>query len=240
MQMLETTIRTTESQYRRIPRVVEQGGYVKIPEWLFYYLGPNSLILLREIRRTLKTVGRYRYSDITNRQLSDRCGLSISYVDLLMRRLAGRGYFRRSCHYEGTNMRRRKIYFSSLRALMSQRTRNRSFRAMLAERAFGKCKRIEWVRINAAEWLDWIPAPNRISDPYCLKVFGVLIGQHLRGSKDIALSNRQIALMCKMDREKVGNCIMVLEEHGFISVVQVNRRRRSIRFTEVEMAGLVA
>jgi len=213
---------------------------VKVPEWLFYYLGPNSLSLIREIRKTLKTVGRYRYSDITNRQLSERCGLSISYVDRLMNRLADRGYLKRRFHYESKTVRRRKIYFSSLKALMSKRTNGVSFREMLEQRAFRKCKRVEWARINASDWLEWIPAPNLIKDPYCLKVFGVLIGQYLRGTVDISLSNRQLALICKMDREKVAECIEALEDQGFITVEAANLRRRIIRFSEMEMAGLVA
>lgn len=239
MQLL-ATIRTIDPPRRTIPLAISHGGYVKVPEWLFYYLGPNSLSLIREIRKTLKTVGRYRYSDITNRQLSERCGLSISYVDRLMNRLADRGYLKRRFHYESKTVRRRKIYSSSLKALMSKRTNGVSFREMLEQRAFRKCKRIEWARINASDWLEWIPAPNLIKDPYCLKVFGVLIGQYLRGTVDILLSNRQLALICKMDREKVAESIEALEVHGLITVEAANLRRRTIRFSEMEMAGLVA
>jgi len=241
MQLLKTTIKTIDAEgHRRIPRVVAQGGYVKVPEWLFYYLGPNSLNLVREIRKTLKTVGKYRYSDITNHQLAERCGLSISYVDLLMRRLADRGYLKRRFHHESKTVRRRKVYFSSLRSLMAQRTKGLSFHEMLGQRAFGKCKRVEWSRINSEDWLAWIPAPNIITDPYCLKVFGILIGQYLRGTKDILLSNRQLALICKMDRGKVAECIGTLEVQGIINVTISNKRRRSIRFSEIEMADLVA
>lgn len=236
---LLTTTRTTDSR-KTIPPVVAQGGYVKVPEWLFYYLGPNSLSIVREIRKTLKTVGRYRYSDITNRQLSERCGLSVSYVDRLVKKLADRGYLKRRWRYESRTLRRRKIYFSSLRSLMSKRTNGVSFREMLERRAFRKSKRVEWSRINTSDWLEWIPAPNLIRDPYCLKVFGVLIGQHLRGTSDIGLSNRQLAMICKMDREKVAECIEALEDQGFITVEAVNLRRRTIRFGEMEMAGLVA
>lgn len=239
MQLITTT-RTTDASRRKIPWIVSQSGYVKVPEWLFYYLGPNSLILLREIRRTLKTVGKYRYSDITNRQLAERCGLSISYVDLLMRRLADRGYLKRRFYYESQAVRRRKIYFSPLRALMVRRTKGVSFHEMLEQRAFQKCKRIEWARINTSDWLAWIPAPNRIRDPYCLKVFGVLIGQYLRGTFDIKLSNRQLALICKMDREKVAECMEALADQGFITVEVASLRHRTIRFNEMGMAGLVA
>ncbi len=239
MKLMTTTTKTTEAR-RSIPCSVIQGGYVKMPEWLFYYLAPNSLNIMRVVFRTLKTVGSYRYSDLTNRQLSERCGLSVTHVDRLVQKLEAKGYMKRRTRYEAPEIKRRKIYFSRLNMLMHRKTKGRSFREMLAKRAFKDCKRIEWARVNTSEWLQWIPAPNRITDPYCLKVYGVLIGQHLRGKHEIALSCRQIALICQMDRGKVSECICALEAQRILTVETTSKRRRIIRFVDLEMAGLCA
>lgn len=241
MQLMKTTKKTTDLvPQASVPSSVIQGGYIKMPEWLFYYLAPNSLNIVRTIFRMLKVVGRYRYCDLTNCQLADRCDLSVAHVDRLVSRLESKGYIRRRIHYETNTVKRRKIYFSRLGKLMIKKTKGRSFREMLAMRAFRDCKRVEWSRINTSDWLPWIPIPNRITDPYCLKVFGVLIGQHLRGRPQITLSVRQIALICQMDRGKVSECIDVLETQGVITVEGINKRCRIIMFIDLEMAGLCA
>jgi len=213
---------------RKLPDSIVGHGYLKMPEWLIYYLKPNSLNVLRAIMKTRKYEDRIPYSDITNNQLAEVCGISLSYVQQIVKRLAERRYIRKWMYYETHEKRRRKIYIKNMRKMMMEKTGGKPFWEFLETKRFNESKRIEWKKINSSNWIEWIPMPHSISDPYEMKVIGVLLGQYLRGSDEIRLSNRQIALMCKIDRETVAECIQNLQENKFIFVKEVNKRNRMI------------
>lgn len=214
---------------RKLPNSIVKHGYLKMPEWLIYYLKPNSLSVLRTIMRTRKYEDRIPYSDITNNQLAEVCGISLSYVNQIIRRLAERNYIRRWRYFETHDKSRRKIYIKNMRKMMFEKTGGKPFWEFLETKRFNKEKRIEWKKINCSNWIEWIPMPNTVTDAYELKVIGVLLGQYLRGSDEIRLSNRQIALMCKIDRETVAECIQNLQENKYIFVKEVNKRNRMIQ-----------
>lgn len=214
---------------RKLPNSIVEHGYLKIPEWLIYYLKPNSLSVLRMIMKSRKLDGRTLYSDITNSQLAEACGISLSYVNKIIIRLSERKYIRRWKYFESNDKSRRKIYIKNLKSLMHQKTEGKSFIEFLESNRFQNQKRVEWKNINCSNWIGWIPMPNEISNAYEMKVIGVLLGQFLRGSEEIRLSNRQIGLMCKIDRETVAVCINNLQGRRLISVHKPNNRSRIIK-----------
>lgn len=214
---------------RKLPNSIVEHGYLKVPEWLIYYLKPNSLSVLRTIMGSRKFDGRTPYSDITNSQLAEVCGISLSYVNQIIKRLSERKYIRRWKYFESHEKSRRKIYIKNLKSIMHQRTEGKSFREFLESKRFQNQKRVEWEKIKCSNWIGWIPMPNEITNAYEMKVIGVLLGQFLRGSEEIRLSNRQIGLMCKIDRETVTMCINHLREKKLISVHKLNKRSRIIK-----------
>lgn len=211
-----------------IPSSITLHGYCKLPEWLIYYLKPNSLLIIREIKKTLKRSERVMFSDITNEQLAERCGLSTRYISQLIQKLVDSGYIKRRTVSVSKTKRRRKIYFCNLRKKKDNKLRGRSYYEVLITKCFTKCKRIEENKIATDNWLDWIPIPHGLKNGYELKVFGVLIGQNMRGMNEIKLSDRQIASMMKIDRTTVANVLASLGKKEFIKISKNNKRSRII------------
>jgi len=195
-----------------------------------YFLSPQSLIVMKEIRRTMKRQGRRAYSDITNKQLADRCGVSEQTINTTMNRLEGKSYIQRWTYHETETVKRRRLYLRNMKMKRDGKLKNRSFREVLKEEFFPSAARVEWSRIATSDWLSWIPIPNTIKNGKDLKVYSILIGQHLRGKRKIKLSDRQIAAISRMDRDVVAASMERLAESGFILVTKNNRRDRTIEF----------
>jgi DNA-binding MarR family transcriptional regulator len=215
---------------KEIPYSVTRNGYLKLPEWLIYYLNPKSLIVIREIKRTLKPENPRSYSDITNIQLADRCNMSIGVIKKVLDRLDGKSYIQRWSYPVSATKKRRKIYFRNMRKKMIEKTKGHSFHEVLKTKCFADSQRVEWKRIATDDWLSWIPIPHGIHDGYEMKIYGILIGQHLRGREKINISDRQLSTIAKMDRDKVAQVLLSLEAAAYIDIQVENRRSRTVKF----------
>jgi len=223
---MNLTTKTTNT----IPPSVTRKGYLKLPEWMAYFLSPQSLIIVREISRTLKRNQKRPYSDITNLQLANRCGMSVQTVNRILVRLDQAAYIQRWPYQATDERKRRKIYFKNMRVKREQKLHGRSFLEVLNAKCFKDSKRIEWSRMATDDWLEWIPIPHDIGNSKDLKVYSVLVGQHMRGRTVIRLSDRQISAITNMDREVVADSIGHLANDGYIVVKSENRRSRNIEF----------
>jgi hypothetical protein len=210
-----------------IPPSVIKNGFCKLPEWLCYYLTPNSLIVIREIKRTLKG-GKYPYSDITNKQLAYRCNMCEKSINAILDKLVTNKYLRKYAYFCIGNKKRRKVYFGKLSEKRKQKCKGKSFKEKLIY-CFRNNKRVEWSRLQTDDWLPWIPIPHGIKDKYALKVFTILIGQQMRKMRELRISDSQIALMAILDPATVANAITLLIEESYIEVEMTNKRNRIIR-----------
>lgn len=215
---------------KKIPFNCLRSGYLKMPEWLFYFMKPSSIALYVAIKKTIRSHTAGKYSNATNIQLAQYSGLAESTVSTGIQRLCDRGYVRKWTYYDTKIKKRRHIYLQNTKRQQNKKIKGRDFHDFIISILKIRGRRIEVSRVYLDDWLSWIPIPNGISDGFVLKVYALLVGQYLRDRRNcgIRISDRQMAGILNVDRDKIADVLTWLEVNSFISIKTINKRSRII------------